>query len=122
MTVLWNFRPCRGILNHKAMETGNRQAGMIHYKDLIIDTEEQRVYCQGEQVHITQTEYRLLMVLLNGAGRVYSRAELLHRVWDVTAPIQTRTVDIHIARLRQKLGLQEEIRSVMRKGYSLKRR
>ena len=56
---------------------------MIHYKDLIIDTEEQRVYRQGEQVHITQTEYRLLMVLLNGAGRVYSRAELLHRVWDV---------------------------------------
>ena len=95
---------------------------MTHYKDLIIDTEEQRVYRQGEQVHITQTEYRLLMVLLNGAGRVYSRAELLHRVWDVTAPIQTRTVDIHIARLRQKLGLQEEIRSVMRKGYSLKRR
>lgn len=94
---------------------------MIHYKDLLIDTAAQRVYRQAQEVHMTRTEYRLLLVLLSGAGRVFTREELLHRVWGITVPIHTRTVDIHIARLRQKLGLQGEIRAVMRKGYALRR-
>ena len=94
---------------------------MIHYKDLLIDTAAQRVYRQEQEVHMTRTEYRLLLVLLSGAGRVFTREELLHRVWRITVPIHTRTVDIHIARLRQKLGLQGEIRAVMRKGYALRR-
>lgn len=93
---------------------------MIHYKDLLIDTAAQRVYRQEQEVHMTRTEYRLLLVLLSGAGRVFTREELLHRVWGITVPIHTRTVDIHIARLRQKLGLQGEIRAVMRKGYALR--
>lgn len=90
------------------------------YKDLYIDTRTKRVFRQGQEVHITGTEYRLLLVLLSGTGRVFSRAELLRRVWGITAPVRTRTVDIHIARLRRKLGLQQEIRSVMRKGYALR--
>lgn len=94
---------------------------MIHYKDILVDTKTQRVWHMGQEVHMTRTEYRLLLVLLGGAGRVFSREELLYRVWGVTAPIRTRTVDIHIARLRRKLGLHGEIRAVMRKGYSLKR-
>ena len=94
---------------------------MIHYKDLLIDTAAQRVYRQEQEVHMTRTEYRLLLVLLSGAGRVFTREELLHRAWGITVPIHTRTVDIHIARLRQKLGLQGEIRAVMRKGYALRR-
>ena len=59
----------------------------------------------------------LLLVLLGNVGRVFSREELLRRVWGITVPVRTRTVDIHIARLRRKLGLREEIRAVMRKGY-----
>ena len=94
---------------------------MIHYKDLLIDTAAQRVYRQEQEVHMTRTEYRLLLALLSGAGRVFTREELLHRVWGITVPIHTRTVDIHIARLRQKLGLQRQIRAVMRKGYALRR-
>lgn len=94
---------------------------MIHYKDILVDTAAQRVWRQGEEVHMTRTEYRLLLVLLGGAGRVFSREELLYRVWGVTVPIRTRTVDIHIARLRRKLGLRGDLRAVMRKGYALKR-
>lgn len=94
---------------------------MIHYKDILVDTAAQRVWRQGEEVHMTRTEYRLLLVLLGGAGRVFSREELLYRVWGVTVPLRTRTVDIHIARLRRKLGLRGELRAVMRKGYALKR-
>lgn len=94
---------------------------MIHYKDILVDTAAQRVWRQGEEVHMTRTEYRLLLVLLGGAGRVFSREELLYRVWGVTVPLRTRTVDIHIARLRRKLGLRGDLRAVMRKGYALKR-
>lgn len=94
---------------------------IYYYKDLRIDTRTHQVSRQGEKIHITRTEYRLLMVLLHGAGRVFSREELLRRGWGITVPIHTRTVDIHIARLRHKLGLEEEIRSIMRKGYALRR-
>lgn len=59
-------------------------------------------------------------VLLGNVGRVFSREELLRRVWGITVPVRTRTVDIHIARLRRKLGLREEIRAVMRRGYALR--
>lgn len=90
------------------------------YKDLYIDTRTKRVFRQGQEVHLTYTEYRLLLVLLGNVGRVFSREELLRRVWGITVPVRTRTVDIHIARLRRKLGLREEIRAVMRKGYALR--
>ena len=90
------------------------------YKDLYIDTRTKRVFRQGQEVHLTCTEYRLLLVLLGNVGRVFSREELLRRVWGITVPVRTRTVDIHIARLRRKLGLREEIRAVMRKGYALR--
>lgn len=89
------------------------------YKDLYIDTRTKRVFRQGQEVHLTCTEYRLLLVLLGNVGRVFSREELLRRVWGITVPVRTRTVDIHIARLRRKLGLREEIRAVMRRGYAL---
>ena len=90
------------------------------YKDLYIDTRTKRVFRQGQEGHLTCTESRLLLVLLGNVGRVFSREELLRRVWGITVPVRTRTVDIHIARLRRKLGLREEIRAVMRKGYALR--
>lgn len=90
------------------------------YKDLYIDTRAKRVFRQGQEVHLTCTEYRLFLVLVGNVGRVFSREELLRRVWGITVPVRTRTVDIHIARLRRKLGLREEIRAVMRKGYALR--
>ena len=57
----------------------------------------------------------------NNAGRITTRPELLAQVWGITAPIHTRTVDMHIAKLRHKLGAQIEITSVMRKGYVTKK-
>lgn len=120
MTVLWKTDRLPGILILKNHSHRKRQAGMNHqYKDLYIDTRTKRVFRQGQEVHLTCTEYRLLLVLLGNVGRVFSREELLRRVWGITVPVRTRTVDIHIARLRRKLGLREEIRAVMRRGYAL---
>ena len=94
---------------------------MIQYKDIWVDTEAGHVYRQGKEVPVTRIEYRLLLELLRSGGRVITRSELLRRVWGVTVPLRTRTVDIHIARLRRKLGLKGELLTVMGKGYALGR-
>ena len=58
----------------------------------------------GHPADLTPTEYRLLVALLERRGRVQSRDQLLHSAWDVHARIETRTVDMHVQRLRGKLG------------------
>ena len=62
------------------------------------------VTVDGREVTLTPTEYRLLTTLLERRGRVQSREQLLAAVWDVHVRIETRTVDMHVQRLRAKLG------------------
>lgn len=69
-----------------------------------LDRDAHRAFSDGEEVSLTPLEYRLLEVLLERRGRVQSRRQLLQTVWDTNAPIETRTVDMHVARLRTKLG------------------
>ena len=85
--------------------------------NLQIDAAARQVSQNGKAVYLTQTEFDLLLYLLDNAGRITTRSE----VWGITAPIHTRTVDMHIAKLRHKLGAQIEITSVMRKGYVTKK-
>lgn len=76
----------------------------------------------GVELDLTATEYRLLVVLLERRGRVQSRTRLLEDVWDASPDIQTRTVDMHVQRLRIKLGpaadMVETVRGI---GYRLKK-
>ena len=58
----------------------------------------------GQQLDLTPTEYRLLTTLLERRGRVQSRQQLLEIAWDIHARIETRTVDMHVQRLRTKMG------------------
>ena len=85
--------------------------------NLQIDAAARQVSQNGKAVYLTQTEFDLLLYLLDNAGRITTRSELLAQVWG----INTRTVDMHIAKLRHKLGAQIEITSVMRKGYVTKK-
>jgi two-component system phosphate regulon response regulator PhoB len=86
-----------------------------------IDREAHRAFSAGSEVELTPLEYRLLEVLLERRGRVQTRRQLLQAVWDTNAAIETRTVDMHVARLRTKLGdaapLIETVRGV---GYRFK--
>ena len=88
--------------------------------DIEIDRDGHRVFSRGREVELTRIEYRLLEVLLERRGRVQTRRQLLQSAWDTNARIETRTVDMHIARLRSKLGepgsLIETVRGV---GYRL---
>lgn len=71
---------------------------------LVIDRSAHRVLVDGHEVTLTATEYKLLTTLVERRGRVQTRPQLLETVWDAQPDIQTRTVDMHVQRLRTKLG------------------
>lgn len=87
---------------------------------LTIYTELYRVYVDGERVPLTATEYQLLLFLAERSGRLQSRGALLQKVWGYEGHLNTRTVDTHIKRLRQKLGVHGSmIETVHGFGYQL---
>ena len=69
-----------------------------------IDRSAHRVTVDGHELQLTSTEYKLLLTLVERRGRVQSRPQLLETVWEAQPDIQTRTVDMHVQRLRTKLG------------------
>jgi len=71
---------------------------------ITVEVDAMRVFVDGEDVQLTPTEFRLLVSLLERRGRVQSRQQLLEAAWDVHVRIETRTVDMHVQRLRAKLG------------------
>jgi two-component system, OmpR family, response regulator MtrA len=75
------------------------------------------VWAGGTEIELTQREFDLLEYLLRNAGQVVSRDELLEAVWGFLSPGQTRTVEVHVAQLRKKLGYPELIRTVRGVGY-----
>lgn len=84
----------------------------------LVDSGAVRATVGGRDVDLTPTEFRLLQVLMERRGRVQSRQKLLELVWEVTAKITTRTVDMHVQRLRSKLGPEGEwIETVRGFGY-----
>jgi DNA-binding response OmpR family regulator len=86
-----------------------------------LDSERQRVRANGVEVELTRIEFRLFREFVEERGCVHSRRQLLLSVWDTSARIETRTVDMHVARLRSKLGelggLIETVRGV---GYRMR--
>ncbi|HYU95931.1 MAG TPA: phosphate regulon transcriptional regulator PhoB [Sphingomicrobium sp.] len=94
----------------------------LAYADLEMDVAGHRVRRSGEQVTLGPTEFRLLRHFLEHPGRVFSRERLLDAVWSHDPDIDTRTVDVHVRRLRQALnngGRTDLIRTVRSAGYSL---
>jgi two-component system phosphate regulon response regulator PhoB len=87
---------------------------------LRVDTEAHRAFVDGVEVELTALEFKLLTTFLSRVGRVQTREQLLHDVWEMTGDLQTRTVDTHVKRLREKLGsgrdLIETVRGI---GYRM---
>ena len=94
----------------------------LSYADLEMDVVRHRVRRGGEQLTMGPTEFRLLKHFLEQPGRVFSREQLLDSVWSHDADIDSRTVDVHVRRLRQAInvgGRPDLIRTVRSAGYSL---
>ena len=79
-----------------------------------IDRSSHRVTVDGKEIELTATEYKLLLTLVERRGRVQSRPQLLETVWEAQPDIQTRTVDMHVQRLRAKLGAAGELIETVR--------
>ena len=77
---------------------------IIKFKDLEIDTDKHEVKAVGKLVELTAKEFQLLYYLAENKERVFSRERLLDTVWGIDVAIETRTVDVHMRRLREKLG------------------
>jgi DNA-binding response OmpR family regulator len=75
------------------------------------------VRVDGREIELTQREFDLLEYLLRHAGQVVTRDQLLESVWGFVSPGETRTVEVHVAQLRKKLGLPDLIRTVRGLGY-----
>jgi two-component system phosphate regulon response regulator PhoB len=78
--------------------------GAMTFGRLRIDREGHRVWVDGDEIALTALELRLLCTLYDRRGRVQSRAVLLDEVWRMSSDVNTRTVDTHVKRLREKLG------------------
>ncbi len=104
----------------------NRSAGreqpanMLQFDRVVIDVERHVVTVQGKPIELTTTEFRLLVALVERKGRVQSRELLLKDVWEYDTGIDSRTVDTHVRRLRQKLGAAAKYLDTVRGfGYRL---
>ena len=88
---------------------------------ITIDRSAHRVSVEGQELQLTATEYKLLITLVERRGRVQTRPQLLETVWDAQPDIQTRTVDMHVQRLRTKLGPAGDLIETVRGfGYRLR--
>ncbi len=76
----------------------------IRYNGLVVNTELKTLSVDGEDVPLTRTEYSLLALFLSEQGRVFSRQQLIDRVWPKDVLVLDRTVDVNVTRLRKKLG------------------
>jgi two-component system phosphate regulon response regulator PhoB len=94
-------------------------AETLGYSGLEMDLAAHRVKRDGVSVQLGPTEYRLLRHFLEHPGRVFSRQQLLETVWPHSEDIETRTVDVHIRRLRLALGEPDIVRTVRSAGYAL---
>ena len=95
---------------------------MLSAGDIELDREKKRVARAGRDVPLGPTEFRLLEFLMENPGRVFSREQLLHRLWGRDIYIDERTVDVHVGRLRKALNrgrATDPIRTVRCAGYAL---
>jgi two-component system phosphate regulon response regulator PhoB len=94
----------------------------IRHGDIVIDRSAHRVKRAGKDIHLGPTEFRLLDYFMQHPGRVFSREQLLNAVWGSDVYVETRTVDVHIGRLRRALSgdaAADPIRTVRSAGYAL---
>ncbi len=85
-------------------QTGEKPREQLRYGDLLIDLPRHLASWKAKTIDLTATEFKLLTVLAQRSGRVQSRDQLLRDVWEYDSLIDTRTVDTHMRRLREKLG------------------
>lgn len=94
----------RAVLRRTATSTDEGEPQVLSYQGIIMNLDKKTVSIEGEDVPFTKTEFELLNLLLSERGRVFSRQELIERIWPKDVLVLDRTVDVNITRLRKKIG------------------
>lgn len=94
----------RAVLRRTQTEEDGEEPQTLCYQGIIVNLDKKTVSIDGEEVPFTKTEFELLRLLLEEKGRVFSRQELIERVWPKDVLVLDRTVDVNITRLRKKIG------------------
>lgn len=109
----------QGLIRRSSSADGE-QPKHLELGTIILDSELHEVTIKGTPIDLTATEFRLLQLLMERKGRVQTREHLLLNVWNYETEIETRTVDTHIRRLREKLGDQADLIETLRGvGYRM---
>jgi len=104
-----------------AARTSTEPGQRLKWRGLEVDLVRHRVYVDSAELTLRPLEFKLISVLLENPGRVFTRAHLLEEVWGTSGDIHTRTVDTHVRRLREKLGTYgEAVETVHSVGYRLR--
>ncbi len=91
--------------------------------EIVIEVDRHEVFIHGRKIELTATEFKLLQLLMERRGRVQTREHLLINVWNYETEIETRTVDTHVRRLREKLGTEADwIETIRGVGYRMAER
>jgi len=94
----------RAVLRRTTEQDGGQPHNIINYQGLVLNLDKKTVAIDNEEVPFTKTEFEILHLLLDEKGRVFSRQELIDRIWPKDVLVLDRTVDVNITRLRKKIG------------------
>lgn len=106
----------KAVLRRTATIETEKVPEQITYKSLVIDITKKKVSIDNEEVALTKKEFEILFLLLQNRGRVFSREDILARIWSDEVYVLDRTIDVNITRLRKKIGIYGK-RIVTRLGY-----
>lgn len=97
----------------------NKEKQIIKFKNIEVDVDKRVVRLDNEEVYLTAKEYDLLLLFLQNKNMAISREQILDKVWGFSYEGETRTVDIHVQRIREKLKLKDFLKTVFKIGYRL---
>lgn len=106
----------KAVLRRTATTETEQAPEQIAYQTLVIDITKKKVSIDEEEVALTKKEFEILFLLLQNKGRVFSREDILSRIWSDEVYVLDRTIDVNITRLRKKIGIYGK-RIVTRLGY-----
>ena len=94
----------KAVLRRTATSDTEKAPEQLCYQSLVIDITKKKVSIDGEEVPLTKKEFEILFLLLQNKGRVFSREDILSRIWSDEVYVLDRTIDVNITRLRKKIG------------------
>lgn len=106
----------KAVLRRTNATTNNNKNDLLIYNTLVLDVTKKKVTIDEQEILLTKKEFEILLLLLQNQGRVFSREDILNKIWSDEVYVLDRTIDVNITRLRKKIGVYGK-RIVTRLGY-----